>query len=207
MPEWLGSLASDNRHSYYEPFREARPLVSESQLFLDRWWSSWSLYFVTTPESAFRAPTSIRPLAVAGGRCSSDHANDPELGCSTVAVNRPGTPSGLSITSHVLPANPQKEEVDPTRLELVTSAMRGRLDSFPNVSRTCKIPANRRITVLTLFSAFQEIYPGCCTVAAQLSGLTSQPMHQFNMEERDRAKALGRLLVCLLRNPVPSVVV
>src|ERR671911_2393247 len=67
----------------------------------------------------------------------------------------------------VSPANSRKKGVDPRGLEPLTSAMRGRLDSFPNVSRTCKIPANRRITVLTLFSAFQEIYPGCCTVAAQ----------------------------------------
>src|SRR5215213_7061519 len=28
---------------------------------------------------------------------------------SSVAVNRPGTPSGQSIISHVLPANPRKE--------------------------------------------------------------------------------------------------
>ena len=74
------------------------------------------------------------------------------------------------------------------------------------ISGACNLPANYGISASPLSPRFQEIYPGCCTVAAQLSGLTSQPMHQFNME-RDRAKALVRLLVCLLRIPVPSVVV
>jgi hypothetical protein len=67
---------------YYEPSREAKSRVSQSQLFLDHWWSSCSLSFVTVPESAFRAPTSIRALAFAGGRSTSDHAMTP----SSVAV-------------------------------------------------------------------------------------------------------------------------
>jgi hypothetical protein len=57
--------------------------------------------------------------------------------------------------------------VDPRGLEPLTSAMRGRRGSFPNVSRTCKTAGNHRISALVHFSAFQEIYPGCCTVAAQ----------------------------------------
>jgi hypothetical protein len=61
VSEWLGDLASDTRHSHDEPFREARPRVSESQLFLDRWWSSCSLSFVTAP-----ATPSERPPRYAG---------------------------------------------------------------------------------------------------------------------------------------------
>jgi hypothetical protein len=96
--------------------------------------------------------------------------------------------------------------VDPTRLELVTSAMRERHEGLQEFSGACKTPANGSILMIVLFSAFQEIYSGCCTVAAQLPKLTSQPTHPLNTQ-RDRAKALSRLLVCLLRNPVPSVVV
>jgi uncharacterized integral membrane protein len=33
-------------------------------------------------------------------------------------------------------------------------------------SEACKIPANNRIRALSLLPAFQEIYSGCCTVAA-----------------------------------------
>jgi hypothetical protein len=35
------------------------------------------------------------------------------------------------------------------------------------VSGDCKIPANSGISALTHFPTFQEIYPGCCTLAAQ----------------------------------------
>jgi hypothetical protein len=33
-------------------------------------------------------------------------------------------------------------------------------------SSACKMPANGSILMRILFSAFQEIYSGCCTVAA-----------------------------------------
>jgi hypothetical protein len=132
-------------------------------------WESFVLaFFVTAPESTFRAPTSIR----ASGRRRTiflSSCDDPELGCSTVAVNRPGTPSGPYITSHVLPANLWKNRVDPRGLEPLTSAMRERHDSLLEVSGDCKIPANDDVSVLTRFPAFQEIYPGCCTVNAKLA--------------------------------------
>jgi hypothetical protein len=35
------------------------------------------------------------------------------------------------------------------------------------LSGVCKIAANSYISVSRLFPAFQEIYSGCCTVAAQ----------------------------------------
>jgi hypothetical protein len=53
--------------------------------------------------------------------------------------------------------------VDPRGLEPLTSAMRGRRDSFPEVFRACKTAANHRISALALFSTFQEIYSGRCT--------------------------------------------
>jgi hypothetical protein len=46
---------------------------------------------------------------------------------------------------YVSPANEKKKEVDPTRLELVTSAMRSRLDSLLDVSGISKIAANKHI--------------------------------------------------------------
>jgi hypothetical protein len=57
--------------------------------------------------------------------------------------------------------------VDPTKLELVASAMRGRYEGLQDFSGTCKTPANENILTTTHFPASQEIYSGCCTVAAQ----------------------------------------
>jgi hypothetical protein len=56
--------------------------------------------------------------------------------------------------------------VDPTRLELVTSAMRRQRYILLEVSRLCKIPAIERILARILFPSFQDIGLGCCTVAA-----------------------------------------
>jgi hypothetical protein len=36
------------------------------------------------------------------------------------------------------------------------------------LSGACKVPANHRISTLVLFSTFQNIYSGCCTVATQI---------------------------------------
>jgi hypothetical protein len=49
----------------------------------------------------------------------------------------------------------------------VTSAMRGRGNSLLEVAVACKTPANKGILMMLLFSVFQEIYSGCCTVAAR----------------------------------------
>jgi hypothetical protein len=57
--------------------------------------------------------------------------------------------------------------VEPRGLEPLASAMRGRLDSFLQISVACKIAANRGIYFMMLFLTFQDIYSGCCTVAAQ----------------------------------------
>ena len=52
-------------------------------------------------------------------------------------------------------------------IELASSAVQRRQDSFPKVSRVCKMPANEGILTRTPFSAFQEIYAGCYTIAAR----------------------------------------
>jgi hypothetical protein len=57
--------------------------------------------------------------------------------------------------------------VDPTRLELVASAMRRRHEGLLEVSGACKTAAKHRFSALALFSRFQNIFSGCCTVAAQ----------------------------------------
>jgi hypothetical protein len=58
--------------------------------------------------------------------------------------------------------------VDPTRFELVASAMRERHEGLHEFSGVCKTPANGSILMRVHFSAFQEIYSGCCTVYAQI---------------------------------------
>ena len=51
--------------------------------------------------------------------------------------------------------------------EPAASAVRRQHDGLLELSGACKTPANSRISVLNLFPSFQEIYSGCCTVAAQ----------------------------------------
>jgi hypothetical protein len=68
----------------------------------------------------------------------------------------------------VLPAKRHILRVDPTRLELVTSAMRIQHYRFLKASRVCKIPGNKRIIHPVLFLGYQDIYSGCCTVAAHI---------------------------------------
>jgi hypothetical protein len=48
----------------------------------------------------------------------------------------------------------------------VTSAMRERSEGLLGFSGACKIPVNGHILMAMLFLAFQDIYSGCCTVAA-----------------------------------------
>ena len=48
----------------------------------------------------------------------------------------------------------------------LTSAVQKRQDRLPEVFEGCKTPANRCVSAQILFPAFQEIYSGCCTVAA-----------------------------------------
>jgi hypothetical protein len=66
----------------------------------------------------------------------------------------------------VLPANSNKKK--PTSgLDPLTSAVQRRHDTLLDLSGVCKIAAKSCTSVLALFLPFQEIYSGCCTVAAQ----------------------------------------
>jgi hypothetical protein len=73
----------------------------------------------------------------------------------------------------VSPANQRKKRVDPRGLEPLSSAMRGRHEGLQGFSGACKTPANGSILMMVLFSAFQDIFSGCCTVAAQTLGFAS----------------------------------
>ena len=50
--------------------------------------------------------------------------------------------------------------------EPTPSALQRRQDTLLKISGSCEIPANHRIPAWAVFSAFQEIYSGCCMVAA-----------------------------------------
>ena len=56
--------------------------------------------------------------------------------------------------------------MEPRGFEPLTSAVQRRHDTLPDVSAVCKIPAKAVYPALALFPTFQEIYSGCCTVAA-----------------------------------------
>jgi hypothetical protein len=56
--------------------------------------------------------------------------------------------------------------VEPRGFELLTSAVQRRSDSLLGVSRIYKIDGKGRIFAMRLFSRFQDIHLGCCTVAA-----------------------------------------
>jgi hypothetical protein len=84
----------------------------------------------------------------------------------------------LQLSLRFLPANRRKEEVDPTRLELVAFAMRGRHEGLQRLSGACKTPANGSILKEVLFSAFQEISSDCCTTTK-----ANMPLNDpFNVE-------------------------
>jgi hypothetical protein len=51
-------------------------------------------------------------------------------------------------------------------LEPGTSSLSEKRDTFPRSSWPCKLPANKGNWSMTLSLTFQEIYSGCCTVAA-----------------------------------------
>jgi hypothetical protein len=57
--------------------------------------------------------------------------------------------------------------VEPRGFEPLTSAVQRRQDRLLDLSGVCKIVANKRISAPSLFLVFQEIYSGCCTVAAR----------------------------------------
>jgi hypothetical protein len=58
--------------------------------------------------------------------------------------------------------------VEPRGFEPLTSAVQRRPHTLLEFSGACKIPANTHISSVLLFPSVQEIYSGCCTVAAHL---------------------------------------
>jgi hypothetical protein len=88
-------------------------------------------------------------------------------GCCTVAIQRSDSSGTRYSLSGILPAKQNLFGVDPRGLEPLASAMRGRHDTLLESSRACKTAANKAIFFMMLFPSFQEIYLGCCTVAAQ----------------------------------------
>jgi len=57
--------------------------------------------------------------------------------------------------------------VEPRGIEPLTSALPARHEGLQEFSGECKMPANSSILIMILFSTVQEIYSGCCTVAAK----------------------------------------
>jgi hypothetical protein len=84
------------------------------------------------------------------------------LGCCTKALEHAGA---FSYSSRFTYESTGKR-VDLRGLEPLASAMRGRGNSLLEVAGACKIPANAYLLPKMLCSSFQEIYSGCCTVAA-----------------------------------------
>ena len=64
--------------------------------------------------------------------------------------------------------------LEPRGIDPLPSAVQRRHETLLDLSGVCKMPANSCISVLVHFSAFQEIYSGCCTVAAQILRLLHQ---------------------------------
>jgi hypothetical protein len=59
------------------------------------------------------------------------------------------------VLCYVIPAKAPFFGVDPTRLELVTSAMRGRSEGLLRFSGACKTPANSSILMIILSQYFR----------------------------------------------------
>jgi hypothetical protein len=66
----------------------------------------------------------------------------------------------------VLPAKQHLLRVEPRGFEPLTSAVQRRHNTLLELSGDCKIVANRRVLPITHSPRFQDVYSGCCTVAA-----------------------------------------
>jgi hypothetical protein len=87
------------------------------------------------------------------------------LGATVAAQGRP-TISEASFISLYFTCKIPLLGVEPRGFEPLTSAVQRRHDSLLEVSRVYKIPANKYIISEAVFSRFQDIHSGCCTVAA-----------------------------------------
>jgi hypothetical protein len=68
----------------------------------------------------------------------------------------------------VLPARAYKNEVEPRGFESLTSALQGGEIDCQRCLELAKFLQKRRICTSAHFSRFQDMYSGCCTVAAQI---------------------------------------
>jgi hypothetical protein len=84
-----------------------------------------------------------------------------------MVVKKPGLAPGF-VFYRTIYLQIGRFEVGLPGLEPGTSSLSEKHNTLQEVSRICKIPANTHILELTLFPSFQDIYSGCCTVAAQL---------------------------------------
>ena len=113
----------------------------------------------TTP--TYCPPCKIARPAPLRTRCG-------RTGCSTVALRSPGVHPGLLSVLYVSPANPHLLRVEPRGFEPLTSAVQRRQGSLLELSGVCKISANTHIFCVMPFPSFQDIYSGCCTIAAHV---------------------------------------
>jgi hypothetical protein len=104
---------------------------------------------------------SLRP-AFGSGEDWNSGDSFPILGWCTIGVKKARERVPGLLLYRVLPAKRRISGVDPTRLELVTSAMRRRLHSVAVVYRCLKIPANEQIFWTTCFQLFVGICSGNC---------------------------------------------
>jgi hypothetical protein len=83
-----------------------------------------------------------------------------------MVVQEPGPSPGTFLPRVVLPAKRWIFQVGLPGLEPGTSSLSEKHDVLLKVSRGCKVPANSHIISKAVFSRFQDIHSGCCTVAA-----------------------------------------
>jgi hypothetical protein len=116
------------------------------------------------------------------------------LGISWVTVRKGRKKVRSFCCVHGFSANRSNNGVDPRGLELLASAMRGRHEGLQEFSGACKMPANGSILMRILFSAFQEIYSGCCTVAAHDQKDARGEWRPFSESLRGELRCVARTL-------------
>jgi hypothetical protein len=74
--------------------------------------------------------------------------------------------SRSSSLRYVCPAKLRFSRVEPRGVEPLTSAVQRRRDALLALSRHCKTAAKPLVMTPKVFLTLQDVYPGCCTVAA-----------------------------------------
>src|SRR5215211_6537666 len=83
----------------------------------------------------------------------------------------------LGLSLRFLPANRRKKEVDPTRLELVASAMRGRSKGFAAVHYRSKDRLNKPNPRIVSPRMFAIVRAGCRQLHKQILGIRGNLIH------------------------------